>query len=542
MLDGLDHIDWSQLSHAFGPATDVPARIRQLADGSSDVRERALAELLGTIWHQGTVYEATPYAVPFLIELATDPAIPDRSHVLALLHTVADGWLDRQKYAVQPGKFVAVEAAERKAIERRRDQAAHAAVAEGLTALSDLLTDEEPEVRGWTASVLALLTGHAAEVAEKLLEVADREDDDACRSAIQFALAALAVNAAIPALTDVVVRRLTSVFNDPPSEVVALGAGIALLQLEQDVVIPRVLHLARPRLVSQSHVFEALGCPGSATLYELVYSSLKFAPREQLTWIVEGLNHTDREVRSMATGFGVSLCEEFRWGPGELIPLYAQLIERVDADERKTVLLWMRSLGAAGAAMLESFQQHRLPDVRENAAAQLKRIESNRQERESWLLEKRPDVLPSVAALVKTLEAHQTSRKWHDEKLCEAVIQLGFHGQRAHPAVESLRALTERENPWIRVHSIRALWRITRNPDLIVPLVQANLDPHPVAFSLLDCLQQMGSGAQAVAPELRRILDAQRRFFRQGWSDHCALDEAFCDTCAATLRAIEAPG
>jgi hypothetical protein len=70
-----------------------------------------------------------------------------------------------------------------------------------------------------------------------------------------------------------------------------------------------------------------------------------------------------------------------------------------------------------------------MPPVRENAAAQRKRIESHRQERESWLVEKRPDVLPSVAALVNTLEAHQTSRTWHDQKLCEAVIQLGFHGQ-----------------------------------------------------------------------------------------------------------------
>jgi hypothetical protein len=60
------------LFHAFGPATDVPALIRQLADGSSDGREAALAELFGPIWHQGTVFEATACAVPFPIELATE--------------------------------------------------------------------------------------------------------------------------------------------------------------------------------------------------------------------------------------------------------------------------------------------------------------------------------------------------------------------------------------------------------------------------------------------------------------------------------------
>jgi hypothetical protein len=262
-----------------------------------------------------------------------------------------------------------------------------------------------------------------------------------------------------------------------------------------------------------------------------------------LKWIVEGLNHTDREVRSMAIGFGVFLCEAFRWAPGELVPVYAQLIERVDADERKTVLQWMRSTGAAGAALLETLQQHRLDDVRDNAAAELKQIESNRQERESWLVENRPDPLPSVAALVQTIEAYKRSRKWTlDQNVRDAIIQLGFHGRRAGQAIESLRALAQRENPWVRAHAIRALWRIMRNPDLVVPLLEANLDPEPPVLLVLDCLQQIGSAAGAVAPQLRRILDAPRRFFRQGLGDTCGLDDAFCDTCAATLQAIEAPG
>ena len=156
-------------------------------------------------------------------------------------------------------------------------------------------------MRVLTAFVLALLTEHAADVAQMLLEAVDREEDDACRCMLQFALVRLAKNAGSPALTDVVVRRLTSVFDETSLEVAALGTGIALLELEQDAVIPRVLHLARPRLVSESHVFQTIEFPGSTTLYWLVSGSLKFAPREQLKWIVEGLNHTDRDVRVAAT-------------------------------------------------------------------------------------------------------------------------------------------------------------------------------------------------------------------------------------------------
>jgi hypothetical protein len=34
--------------------------------------------LCGNIWHQGSVYQTTAHAVPFLIELAAHPLVPDR--------------------------------------------------------------------------------------------------------------------------------------------------------------------------------------------------------------------------------------------------------------------------------------------------------------------------------------------------------------------------------------------------------------------------------------------------------------------------------
>ncbi len=50
-------------------ASDVSGLIRSLASPKAEVRENAVYELYGNIWHQGTVDKATPYAVPFLIEL-----------------------------------------------------------------------------------------------------------------------------------------------------------------------------------------------------------------------------------------------------------------------------------------------------------------------------------------------------------------------------------------------------------------------------------------------------------------------------------------
>jgi hypothetical protein len=91
MLDGLDQVEWGRLQHAFGTAEDVPHLIRALQSPSLDQRQAAFGELYGNIWHQGTIYEATPYAVPFLIELAASDQTPDRFEILSYLGTLADG-------------------------------------------------------------------------------------------------------------------------------------------------------------------------------------------------------------------------------------------------------------------------------------------------------------------------------------------------------------------------------------------------------------------------------------------------------------------
>src|SRR5262245_9963590 len=91
MLDGLDSVQWGRLTHAYGTAEDVPELIRGLRSADADVRRNALHELYGNIYHQGKRYEASPYAVPFLLELVNDSAAADRAEVLLLLTALAIG-------------------------------------------------------------------------------------------------------------------------------------------------------------------------------------------------------------------------------------------------------------------------------------------------------------------------------------------------------------------------------------------------------------------------------------------------------------------
>src|SRR6266511_4643876 len=90
MLAGLDEIDWAALSHAYGPATDVPQWVRSLR--SPDPEVRAWAREDGNIVHQGTRHAATAPAVPFLVELALAPDTRGRDWLVWLLTYAAIGY------------------------------------------------------------------------------------------------------------------------------------------------------------------------------------------------------------------------------------------------------------------------------------------------------------------------------------------------------------------------------------------------------------------------------------------------------------------
>ncbi|KAJ7228418.1 hypothetical protein GGX14DRAFT_554514 [Mycena pura] len=92
-LATLDAVDWASVSHAYGPATDVPDQLRTLA--SPDITPDELANFYLTfysnIYHQGSRYSASAAAVPFLIALLNPPATVSRERILGLLVNLAVG-------------------------------------------------------------------------------------------------------------------------------------------------------------------------------------------------------------------------------------------------------------------------------------------------------------------------------------------------------------------------------------------------------------------------------------------------------------------
>src|SRR5258708_17686834 len=67
MFDTLDTIDWSSLETAYGTAEAIPGALRDLASPDEEVRATAWQTLWSELEHQGTVYQASAYAAPFLV-------------------------------------------------------------------------------------------------------------------------------------------------------------------------------------------------------------------------------------------------------------------------------------------------------------------------------------------------------------------------------------------------------------------------------------------------------------------------------------------
>lgn len=57
MLENLDKVNWANLTHAYGEASDVPALLLELASPDAATRKEAHYYLYGNIIHQGMVYE-----------------------------------------------------------------------------------------------------------------------------------------------------------------------------------------------------------------------------------------------------------------------------------------------------------------------------------------------------------------------------------------------------------------------------------------------------------------------------------------------------
>ncbi len=191
MFAGLDEIDWHQLEHAYGAADAVPEWLRSLA--SQEDEGDALTHLSLSLCHQGTVYSASAFAAPFLIELLTDTSMQDKEGVLRLLAGMARGDADHRQHLSlysearkQDPTFQRELAEQVEWAERTRE-----AVRQGLSVYLDLLVDADPHIRMEAAYLLAQLKADAATILPLLYSRLKQEDDPQARASMLLSLGVL---------------------------------------------------------------------------------------------------------------------------------------------------------------------------------------------------------------------------------------------------------------------------------------------------------------------------------------------------------------
>ena len=75
----LDALRWSTLSHAYGPAFDIPEKLIELSSATEpkkDAKSEPWFGLWSSLCHQGDVYDASYAALPHIVDIACKTRSP----------------------------------------------------------------------------------------------------------------------------------------------------------------------------------------------------------------------------------------------------------------------------------------------------------------------------------------------------------------------------------------------------------------------------------------------------------------------------------
>ncbi len=163
MLEGLNQIDWENLWH-FQPtySARIPQWIRDLLSENENTRENARNYIFGEGTEYGKVTRATPYIIPFLIELLNIDSTPEKCSLVGGLSEIEFG----DVYNDMP-------------IRSAKDSIrAYEAVANGLPIFLSLLKNQEIGCRYNSVQLLGRLTDESEKIIPSLIEQFNAESEE----------------------------------------------------------------------------------------------------------------------------------------------------------------------------------------------------------------------------------------------------------------------------------------------------------------------------------------------------------------------------
>ena len=170
--------------------------LRRLLSPDLSVRSATIDTLYSNVFHQGTRFPATPYLIPFLIELCASPKTPRRGDLLDYWKSLITGYFTVQErpFWGDGEKIYWGDEIQQISNDSPESQALHGAYRESLrghSLLLELLDDSDPSIRASSAGVLACLPTVAGMSVPGLVSRRAREPVGWVRAAIAFALGEL---------------------------------------------------------------------------------------------------------------------------------------------------------------------------------------------------------------------------------------------------------------------------------------------------------------------------------------------------------------
>lgn len=178
-------VDWSKLKRRDGPAQNLPHHLGALSAAQPDARAQARGELRRFLCGAADWFSANAPAVTSLVDLAADPATPERGLVLSLavdVLTVGHPWFVARGLDFREPRVQSLFA---KGTEARRALEAMEAEAPRLLSLS---ADPDAAVRAAAAMALAFIASAAAASRPVLLRRLDEEPEPLVRGSVAMAL------------------------------------------------------------------------------------------------------------------------------------------------------------------------------------------------------------------------------------------------------------------------------------------------------------------------------------------------------------------
>lgn len=528
-LNGLDDVDWRSLSHAYGSAEDVPGLLRQFWSGTDSEREASIDALFGNIWHQSTVYEATPYAVPFIVAMAEHEHCPSgRTWLLQLLQSIAAG----MNYVDQHSQMASIrlrsgdpELEEQRTRGRQHVAQSRQAVAAGIGAYQLLLDDDNTETRVAAAALLAEFATDRPHLGEVIAVAIGEARDD--REAALLATMVLRLAVAVPpvdscttavsnlarldesSLRDQLLLAFESLKTNE-----SLGAAGALAAEALAAVDPD----DHDRLVNLAEIVFPQGSPSIICFHVALFPS-------DPTLMGIYLERDAASSRAAAS----EVCEQMA------LMLEDNDIELSDEAVDRGLLI-LAATGAAGIQALRAMQEHasdqRIEDTLATAEQRAKSYRSD------WLWNEAPDPTWTVEDCIEMIEDRLTVRQQDRSLLLRATLGLIAHGPAAAPA-DIAHRIANLDSDHYRVVAANLLWAANRDPSQVLPILNQQLEGDELVRTA-HLARRMGSHAAPLVPGFRDLLSRDR--IRQFGipSEAAAVDEAIRHALKAAIDAIEA--